>query len=468
MPYRLLLSWLGLSLALCASAGAADAPSPAPAFVARAEVAPSPDLAPADRFASGRDALKAKGIVFGLTYIGEVFGTLRGGLRQGAIYQGRLDLQVDADLAVLTGWEGASLHTNAYQIHGTGASRYYVGNLDVVSNIEALPATRLHELWLEQALFDKALTIRAGKLAADTEFFVSPSATVFINATLGWPTLAASDLPSGGAAFPLATPGLRAKLIVDDASTLMVGVYNGDPARLARGARAIDPQVSNRNGTDFSIAGPPFLIAEASRTYTLGGSGPERTGVVKAGYFHHFARFDDPRTDTTGLPLASAASTGIARRWRGEDGLYALVDQTIYREDADSDRGAALFLRVSASPNPASLIDTYVDGGLVYKGLVPGRPDDVIGLSAAYARFSKAARGADRDMILYQGVARPVRQAETMVELTYQAVIAPGFTVQPDIQYIASPGGGIRNPRRPGDVRIKDSLVVGVRATIQY
>lgn len=455
---RSLCAWWCLLIAPMAEGRAADA-VPAPALS---------ELDVGASFASGREALKARGVELGLTYIGEVFDTVRGGVRRGAAYQGRADLQLDANLAVLAGLDGLSVHTNVYQIHGTGVSRYYVGNLDVVSNIEALPSTRLHELWMEQALFDETLTVRAGKLAADTEFFVSPSASVFINATLGWPTIAASDLPSGGAAFPFATPGVRAKIAMGEASSLMVGLYNGDPARTPRGAVPVDPQSRNRSGTDFSIDGPPFLIAEAAHKYTVGGSGPERTGVVKLGYFHHFGRFDDLRTDTIGLPLAASDSTGIARRWRGEDGYYALVDQTVYREGADSDNGAAAFLRVSGSPSQASLVDVYFDGGIVYKGLLAGRSRDVVGVSFAYGRISGSARAADLDRLRFGGAPGPVRRSEALVELTYQAVVAPGVTVQPDVQYIVSPGGNVRNPRLPGNVRIRNGLVAGIRATIQY
>lgn len=420
-----------------------------------------------DRIRTGRTALKERGIEVGLTYIGETFADLRGGVRRGAVYDGRLDVQVDADLGTLAGLDGLSFHTNVYQIHGTGPSRYYVGNLAAVSGIEALPATRLHELWFEQALLDKALTVRAGKLAADAEFVVSPSATVFINATFGWPVLAAANLPSGGPAAPLATPGIRAKWNPAEKTSLMLGLFNGDPADARADGLGLDPQRRNPDGTDFSIRGAPFLIAEASQGYVAGGPGPERTGVAKLGYFHHFGRFDDPRLDSLGGSLAASTSTGIARRLRGEDGVYAILDQTIYREDAESDRGAAGFIRVAASPNAASLVDLYADAGLVYKGLLPGRPGDVAGVSIAYTRIACGPRAYDRDRVAF-GAVLPVRRSETLFELTYQAVVAPGFTIQPDVQYIHAPGGHTWNPRGPGFVRIKDSTVFGARATLQY
>ena len=50
------------------------------------------------------DALKPYGIRPSLSYTGEVLGNGSGGVRRGAIYDGRLDFGVDADLEKLFGW----------------------------------------------------------------------------------------------------------------------------------------------------------------------------------------------------------------------------------------------------------------------------------------------------------------------------------------------------------------------------
>jgi porin len=92
----------------------------------------------------------------------------------------------------------------------------------------------------------------------------------------------------------------------------------------------------------------------------------------------------------------------------------------------------------------------------------------VAGLSLAYTRIASRARSYDRDLVAFQGFALPVRRAEAVIELTYQAVVAPGFTVQPDIQYIVSPGAHTWNLRLPGYLRIRNSAVFGLRGTILY
>ena len=416
-----------------------------------------------------RGALRRAGIDYSLTYIGEVLGNPVGGARQGAIYDGRLDVQLDVDLGKLAGWSGAAFHANAYQIHGTGLSRYYVNNLDVVSGIEALPSTRLYEAWVEQTFLGGKLALRAGQLGADTEFFVSQTATVFLNSTFGWPDFTAVNLPSGGSSYPLATPAVRVKLAPTDRLSVLVGLFDGDPAAPTSLAdAAVDPQRRNRTGTSFRTDDPPVLMVEGAYAYNITPDAIAEPGTVKLGYFHHFGRFADLRADATGRSLADPSSTGIARRFRGDDGVYGILDQTIYREAADRMQGASVFLRLAGAPADRNLVDLYADAGIAYQGLFAGRPDDTIGLSLAHSRISQRAIDLDRDTIALTGIARPKRSGETTWEATYQAVVVPGFTVQPDVQYIVHPGGGIANPRDPNGARIRNAAVLGARATIRY
>src|SRR5689334_21701552 len=68
------------------------------------------------------------GIKFAATYIGETLGSVSGGLKQGAIYEGRLNLAVDVDLQKLVGIDKLTFHANMFQIHGVGLSRNYLEN----------------------------------------------------------------------------------------------------------------------------------------------------------------------------------------------------------------------------------------------------------------------------------------------------------------------------------------------------
>src|SRR5256714_10054967 len=138
------------------------------------------------------------GVKFAATYIGEVLGNVTGGLKQGAIYEGRLNLAVDVDLQKLAGLNQLTFHANMFQIHGEGLSRNNLQNFFVVSGIEALPTTRLYEAYFERKWGNNIVSLKAGQLAADSEFFNTKYTDVLTNASMGWPAITSVDLPSGG------------------------------------------------------------------------------------------------------------------------------------------------------------------------------------------------------------------------------------------------------------------------------
>lgn len=415
-----------------------------------------------------RPLLKQRGIEYSLTYIAETLGNPVGGLRQGAIVEDRLNLRLNLDLQRLAGWDGATVHANAYFIHGTGLSRYYVGNLLATSVIEALPSSRLYVLWLDQQLFDGKLGLRIGQQAADTEFFVSQTATLFVNSTFGWPAITGLDLPSGGPAYPLAAPAIRAKYVPGNGFSLQAGLYDGDPAGANRPGDDPEAQRLDRTGTNFRTRDPALVVAEATYAFNTEKDAKSLPGDITLGGWQHFGRFESLRIDQTGLPLADPNSTGIGRKLRGNAGIYAIYDQTLYRESGKDDEGLGFFVRAAWSPTRSSLVSAYLDTGLAYKGLFEGRDDDTAGLSLAYVRLSDDARRSDIDTIVLTGTAMPRRRAETVIEATYQAVVVPGFTLQPDVQLILHPGGGIANPRDPEGRRVRNAAVLGLRATVQY
>ncbi|MCJ2125621.1 carbohydrate porin [Methylobacterium sp. J-077] len=420
-----------------------------------------------------RRFLSDHGIIYSFNAIADILGDTSGGTRRTATVIGRLDMQLDADLDRLAGWGGAAFRVEAYQINGAGLSRAAVSDLAVVSELEALPATRLYELWVEQQLLDNQLAIKIGQVAADTEFLVSQTATLFINSTFGWPTIAGTNLPSGGPAYPFGAPAIRVKYLPNANLSFQVGLFDGDPAGPARAWNDPDPQRRDRTGTNFRLDDPPFLIAEAAYAYNFASRGRngallDEPGTITVGGWHHFGRFDSLRIDNTGRSLADPASSGVARRFRGNDGLYGMIDQTVYREPDKDDEGASVFVRAVGSPGDRNLIDLYLDAGVGYRGLLPNRSDDTVGVAVSFARVSPSARGFDRDTILATGNATPRRRFEALVEATYQVVLAPGVTVQPNLQYIFHPGGNVADPRDPSGQRIRNATIVGARATLTY
>ena len=186
--------------------------------------------------------LQKYGVKFAATYIGEVLGNPTGGLKRGSVYEGRLNLAVDVDLQKLTGLDQLTFHANMFQIHGGGLSRGSLQNFFVVSGIEALPSTRLYEAYFEKQWGNKKISLKAGQLAADSEFFNTKYTDVLTNASMGWPAITSLDLPIGGPSPPLAAMGARLLVNVTDQLSVLAGIFDGDQA----GPGLNDPQERTR------------------------------------------------------------------------------------------------------------------------------------------------------------------------------------------------------------------------------
>ncbi|MEZ5856496.1 MAG: carbohydrate porin [Hyphomicrobiaceae bacterium] len=188
---RVLLALAALMISP-AGAASADEPGKDTGGVPAASIATGlpPDLADPGGV---RAHFAARGITYGANYIGEVWGVTSGGLKRGATYDGRLELYTQWDLQKLAGWRGLTFFANAFQIHGQSITADNVGSLAPVSSIEATPATRLFELWLEQSVADGKVSLRIGQLAADSEFATTEGGGAFINGTFGFPTIAAAN-----------------------------------------------------------------------------------------------------------------------------------------------------------------------------------------------------------------------------------------------------------------------------------
>lgn len=411
-----------------------------------------------------REILADWGVQFNATYISEVFGNATGGMRRGTIYTGRLDLGMDIDLEKLTGWTGAKFHANMFQIHGRGLSRDYIGNLMLVSGVEALSAIRLYELWIEQSLFNGALLVRVGQQASDIEFIDSKYDDIFTNSALGWPGITGINLLSGGPSPPLAVPGIRLKAQLADNITAYAAIFDGDAAPPNR---LVDPQIANPHGLLFRVNDPAWMIGQLKYGFALGES--KLPGTLTGGMWKHLGDFNDMRYASNNLPLADPASSGDPLKRRGNQGIFGVYEQMLARAQPDSDKGVGFFVRTSISPSDRNLISFYIDGGFQFTGFSETRPNDKFGIAMTYARISDAARSSDRDVQTLTGTPYPVRDFEAVFEMTYAAEIQTGWTVQPVFQYVFHPGGGVVDPNDQTQTRrIKDAAVFGVRSTFNY
>ncbi|SEE36337.1 porin, OprB family [Rhizobiales bacterium GAS188] len=415
------------------------------------------------------------GVQLGLTYTLDLLGNPTGGIRRSFISEGVLAPTLDIDLGKFTkvdALSGTSFHASMFQVAGRSISLHNTGALYLATNIEQVATTRIFEAYFEQKLFGDQVTVRAGQMAIDSEFLVSPTAATFISNTFAFPTWMAADLPNGGAATPLAAPGARVKYAPTDRLSLMLGVYSADPAgrgNLLLTPPSNNPEYKNRYGTTFNLNYGTLYMAEAGYAdakatlpfaYKLGA------------WFVGGGRFFNQRFDTNGVSLANVALTnGVAKRYSNDWGVYGVADQTLWAPGGEDPRKIAAFVRAGLSPDDRNLIDGYVDGGVTFTGFVPSRSSDVIGVAATYSKISSNASSLDRDTVLFgtNPPGFPIRDYEFVGEATYQLVLAPWLTVQFDAQHIVHPGGHVLAAQgsRTG-LLIKDETILGVRTQVKF
>jgi porin len=430
-----------------------------------------------------RTWLESVGVKLSFNYYGDAFWNPVGGVKQGPGYDGRFAAIVDADLARLVGWSGATFHASLHQIHGTQFSATNLENLALVTGVEAPPSTRLFNLWIEQKIGSQA-TLRVGQFTAAQEFLVSDVANLFVNSTFGWPELPGQDLPSGGPNWPEGTLGARVEWSPTGALTLRAAVFNGDPAGPGTG----DPVLRDRDGLAFRINDPPFVIAEFeynyNRDHKFEETGPNQEarmeapqpagqapsaggglpGTIKIGGWYHSGEFADPRFDSQSGLLADTAGSPLQHA--GNFSVYGIVDQMLWRSRASEFDG---FVRVMGSPDNRNQISFYLDTGLALQGPFASRRDDILGLAFAYARVSPQAAAYDRDVAAVTGTPIPIRDYEAVIELSYLIQLGRNWSMQPNLQYVIHPGGNVANPDVPGGVTpIPNAFVLGLRTFVRF
>lgn len=351
-----------------------------------------------------RTRLEERGIEPWAEYTTGFWSNLDGGFDTGVRYEGFARWGFDADLGPLSGssiWADTSFHIDWISYHGGQPSVDLVGAfpIDSVSGWEAEEFVRFYEMYLEQELFDGALLIDVGQLVADNDFFVAHTASNFLNASFG-------NFVSVGPVYPVAAPGVYARIRPGDGWVVRAGAYTADPG---------DDESSNF-GFDWKIssdAGATLYGEVAMQRRPLGLPGTYTVGAI--GDTSEFLDFE---------------SGGTAD---GAYVLHAMIDQALVL-DANGQPRLAGFVRAAFAPQDDRVRARYhVDGGLVLFGPLPGRERDVLGVACSFLDFAN-------DYVRSQRAAgQRVSRHETVLELTYRAQVTGWLTVQPDLQVLLDP-----------------------------
>lgn len=419
-----------------------------------------------------RSELSKYGMTFSLQEISESLGNVTGGTQKGFEYDGLTQAVLQFNTERAFGWHGGLFNVSALQIHGKNLSSNNLQSLQTASGIEADRGFRLWELWYDQKFLDEdRLDLKVGQQSVDQEFIVSSNSLMFVNTMFGWPMLPSANMPGGGPAYPLSALGIRLSARPIDGMTVLAGVFNGSPTGKSTDG---DPQQINKHGVSFPLGDGTLTMVELQFSYPALGSMVQADEdaplgrTYRIGAWYNSQQFADQRFNQAGLPLANPNNDQTALQHHGNFSYYAVADQLVWRDAQELNRTLAVFARAMATPlADRNLIDASLNVGLVLHCPFAYRTTDSIGLAFSYAHVSNRASGLDRDTAQYNATYNPARTSEKLVELTYQYQVTPWLQLQPDIQYVINPGGGLANPNDIGH-RIKNELVLGLRTNIAF
>jgi porin len=303
-------------------------------------------------------------------------------------------------------------HLQLFRTNGERLSSR-VGDVQTVSNIEALSTDRLFEAWVEQG-FGKAgaggVALRVGLIDLNSDFDAIAPAGLFINSSHGIAPDLSKSGRNGPSIFPVSSAAVRLTWTPTQAWTVRAGIFDGLPGDPNHPKAFAAVRISARDGA----------LGVVEVDHKLG-----QDAQISAGAWAYDARFEGFDT----------------RRHRGESGVFAFVEGPLPRL-----QDWTAWIRLGAGDPDLQIVSGYLGAGVVRKGPWSARPDDRLGFAVAHAFISPQAR---RSIGLEAG--------ETTWEATYQVKATDWLAVQPDVQYVVHPSSQAGLP---------NALVVGLRIVV--
>ena len=340
----------------------------------------------------------------------DLMGNASGGIESGVEGLALFDYGLDVRVGDVDSSHGL-IHIQAQTLVGESPTDH-VGDFGALSNIDAFDTTRVFQIWYQHS-FSGGPALRAGLLALDDDFMAADPAGLFINSNFGPLPTQSGNTPAP--IWPVGGLGLWGILPLGSDGYFQAGVYEGNAG----------DESENQSGFTIDLAKGEGAMYMFELGLPMGfGALP---GTLKLGGFYH-----------TGEDFENFQNGGM------EGNLpvfYFLLDQQLAA-------GISGFVRYSLSAKESiSIVHTYVDGGLNWQGLIPGREDDVFGIGLSHTVFGDSYLDANPG----------VTGTESVAEITYRAALDDRLYLQPDLQVIFNPHEGKNT-----------AVVIGIRAEFEF
>ncbi|MBJ7327793.1 MAG: carbohydrate porin [Chthoniobacterales bacterium] len=151
-------------------------------------------------------------------------------------------------------------------------------------------------------------------LGLATEFGVSETAGLFINATFGMPFLMVNNFPGGGPTYPMEAPAVRLALQPLPRLTVRTAISQANPFL---------PDVNQRNlASNFGQSGGLLSLNEVAASWHDGAEFTGLPGTAKAGFW---IQRGPTSSDAGGSPFAYPSPSGATYG----TGFYAMFEQQL-------------------------------------------------------------------------------------------------------------------------------------------
>ena len=346
------------------------------------------------------------------TDVADVLSNVRGGVARETRILDKADISATftgADHGI-PGWTGfVDLQATTAADFGGGV----VGTIQGISNIDAPAGFRVLDAWVAYGV-EGTGGIKAGILDLNSEFDVTQTAALFLNPSHGIGPDFSQSGENSPSIFPNPGLGIAGYWMPGEHWQLKAGVFegtSGDPAHPGRESIAL----TGREGALF--------VGEVRNR-------PVANWVISLGGWVYSATFD-------------ALNGG---RSHGNAGIYAMTEAKLVAVEGHDDQGLNGWLRFGFANSAINPVASYVGGGVVYTGVFSDA--DQAGVAVGAVRLGDAAQ-----------TALGLGAGETTLEATYSYAVFDWLTVQPDIQYVISPGA---------DPMLNDAFVVGSRISLTW
>ncbi|MEO6847558.1 MAG: carbohydrate porin, partial [Chthoniobacterales bacterium] len=280
------------------------------------------------------------------------------------------------------------------------------------------------------------LDIKIGRFATGDDFASSPIYWLYMNNGIdGNPQ--ALPVNTAFSAYPWAVWAARVKIQPTEDTVAQFGVYQASNRIFNRSYQGVDWSMRPSDGVLLisQVGWHPELFKRPVKPDPVPDDSKEVVSKavkepIVAGYPGHYwmGFYFTPWAQSTYVAGSPTAFNAY--------GFYWHADQMVYRPNMNSDEGLTLWSAFVLSPQQnLAKLPFQVNGGLVYKGLIPQRKQDQTIFGAIFGEF-----GTDyAQTVSPTGAGYP--NYELVFEWGYRVNFNKFLYVQPDIQYVIHPGG---------------------------